>query len=464
MTNKIPSSAVSIVQTHASYPTFPYNNGEYLHSALKDMFDGLGLPKENPFSVYVKPGQTALIKPNWVRDKNPLGHNLDSLITHPSLIKYVLDFIGLAMEGRGKIIIADAPLQNCNFDNLKKEINISEIVRLFNITYPEIEVIVEDWRITTIKNSSANIRDVQKFRLTDSEEVKKEYEVVDQGSDSFLEDISEYAERFRVTKYKPSILKSHHAKGKHEYLITRRIFEADFIVNLPKLKTHIKAGVTCAMKNLVGINGHKEFLPHHIKGSYFEGGDNYSTSSWFKRKYEDLYDYVWENINTFSVIKRKLLMKTLDYLWKLSQIFGSENISAGSWMGNDTIWRTTLDLNHIAYFKEGKDRNVLTIVDGIIVGEGEGPLEPSPRPLGILIAGENPAYVDAVVAKMVGYVIARIPTVYNAIYNRKSKFADVYLEDFLVTFKKDSVSRIKFEDISNFNLKKPFFWKGASAR
>ena len=32
--------------------------------------------------------------------------------------------------------------------------------------------------------------------------------------------------------------------------------------SLPKLKTHKKAGITCALKNLIGINGNKEYLPH----------------------------------------------------------------------------------------------------------------------------------------------------------------------------------------------------------
>jgi uncharacterized protein (DUF362 family) len=462
MNKKELKNNVSVVKTAYTYPDFPYAQKNSLRTALENLFEGLGLSKDNPFGTYVSSGQTVLLKPNWVRHKNPLGHSIDSLITHPSLIKYILDFVGVALKGKGKIIIADAPLQNCDFDTLKKEINISAIIKNFNTVYPDIEVIVEDWRITTIKNSNAYHKDIQNVRLTDRADVEKEYVVVDQGRQSFLEDISQYAHRFRVTKYKPSVLQSHHTKGVHEYLIARRVFEADFIINIPKLKTHIKAGITCAMKNLVGINGHKEFLPHHIKGSYFEGGDNYATPSWFKRKYEDLYDHVWEHINTFSVIKRKILMKTLDYLWACSKFFGAENISAGSWMGNDTIWRTTLDLNHIAYFNDSASGNVFTIVDGIVSGEGEGPLEPTPRPLGILVAGENPAYIDAVVAHMVGYVVARIPTVYQAIYNRKSKFGSDYLEDFKVSFYEGERKAVLFDDIPRYNLKKPLFWKGAA--
>ena len=50
---------------------------------------------------------------------------------------------------------------------------------------------------------------------------------------------------------------------------------ADLIVNLPKMKTHQKAGVTGALKNLVGCNGEKAFLVHYLKGRPCDGGDEF---------------------------------------------------------------------------------------------------------------------------------------------------------------------------------------------
>jgi uncharacterized protein (DUF362 family) len=449
-------NSISIVKTDIKYPEFPYEQNSSLYTGLLDLLEGLGLPRENPFSYYISSGQTALIKPNWVRDRNPLGFNIESLISHSALIKYLIDLLSIAMNGKGKIIIADAPLQNCHFENLKKQNHIEEIIKNAKNKFPNLDILLEDWRVTTMGGSSQNI---QNYRLTE-DGLLNEYEIVDLGKESFLEEISEYADRFRVTKYKPSLMLKHHAIGRHEYLISKRIFEADFIINLPKMKTHIKAGLTGAMKNLVGINGHKEFLPHHIKGSAQEGGDNYAKYSWLKSKYENLYDYTWENINDFSSTKRRLLLKFLQILWKLSILFGADKISAGSWSGNDTIWRTTLDLNHIAYFGHKKHFNILNIVDGIVAGEGEGPLEPTPKCLGILLAGENPAYVDAIVAKMMGYDFAKIPTIYNAVYNSKSKFSGVSLEDFSVELKEgENRKKISFAKIPNFNFKKPQFWQ-----
>jgi uncharacterized protein (DUF362 family) len=66
-----------------------------------------------------------------------------------------------------------------------------------------------------------------------------------------------------------------HAGTRHEYLLCRTPMEADVFINLPKLKTHKKVGVTCALKNLVGINANKNWLPHHTEGTPEQGGDQF---------------------------------------------------------------------------------------------------------------------------------------------------------------------------------------------
>lgn len=409
---------VSIVKTAPSYEELSRNGA--MKNALLDLLGGLNLSKQNPFGEYVKAGQTVLIKPNWVREANPLGYDLDSLITHTVLIKEVINLLAIALGNRGKIVMADAPLQKCNFEILRQRAGIDDMLKEMKLAYPNISFVIEDWRITTLNDVHSKDKEPQKIK----NDVSDSYVVYDLGKESFLEEISEYADRFRVTDYKPSLMRKHHGPGKHEYAITKRVFDVDFIINLPKMKTHMKTGITCAMKNLVGINGHKEFLPHHIKGSFLEGGDCYMAYNPLRKLYENLYDYMWENLNFLSVWKRKILIKVMRYLLLFSRI-GKENIQAGSWRGNDTIWRTVIDLNHILYFHSKKQRKVLNIVDGIIAGEKQGPLSPTPKPIGILIAGENPAYIDAVAAKMMGYNIFRIPMIYNAIYSRRSKFGGV---------------------------------------
>ena len=94
----------------------------------------------------------------------------------------------------------------------------------------------------------------------------------DLGRDSLLEPITDARDSFRVTCYDPRLLAKTHAPGRHRYLVARDIIDADVVINLPKLKTHKKAGITCALKNLIGINGNKEYLPHHRIGGSTSGG------------------------------------------------------------------------------------------------------------------------------------------------------------------------------------------------
>jgi uncharacterized protein (DUF362 family) len=463
-------SDVFVVRTAAVYPDFPYAGEESaLANALASLFLIWNRDPANPFNGWINRGGCALIKPNWVFDYNPAGYSIDSLITHSSLIKFLIEFVAKAMEGNGTIIIGDAPIQGCDFNHLIHESRLVDIVKEAKKQYPNLNIIVEDWRLTVLERATGRTGWLDNGRhLSHDVNGKTPSEahcVVDLGQESFLEEIAEYSDRFRVAMYDPHMMFDHHRPGKHEYLVTRRIFDADLVINLPKMKTHAKAGLTGALKNVVGINGHKEYLPHHITGSYFDGGDNYCLPNLFRRKYEQLNDHLWGNYGRMTLLSRVACTYGLKALWKLSQFSSSEHISSGSWSGNETIWRMTLDLNHLLYFNERSPKKLITIVDGIVSGEGDGPLRPTPKPVGLLLGGENPAYIDAVIGKLMGYNIARIPTVYHAIYNRKSKFWAQPLELFGVTcLMNEGVPKaIPFDELPNLQFGKPEYWKRAEA-
>lgn len=123
------------------------------------------------------------------------------------------------------------------------------------------------------------------------------YTVVDLGKYSALYDIINDYKKFRVTNYIPNLTKEHHNPKKNEYLISNTILQADVIINLPKPKTNRKAGITGAMKNLVGINGSKDWLPHHRRGSKADGGDEYLYHNLFK----DLNIFLQEKIDIAAI-------------------------------------------------------------------------------------------------------------------------------------------------------------------
>jgi uncharacterized protein (DUF362 family) len=479
---------VVIVKTEARYPEYPYMPSEFypefknnpnfkvvqsknnqLWDAVRNLLFHLGLDKENfgkdnwnPFGDLVKEGGTVLIKPNWVRDYNPINKsNIDSLVTHSSVIKIIIDYVLKAINYKGKIIIGDAPLQDCNFDNLLKRTKTKDLIEEYKKMYKSVDFVIEDWRLTVRESKSVQImKDI----------IADRYRIINLGSQSFLDEISDHCKKFRVTCYNHNLMIEHHDKNKHEYLVTNRIFEADLIINLPKLKTHMKAGLTGALKNLIGINGHKEFLPHHIKGSYLEGGDNYMNPSFWKRIFEEFDEGIWSNIQKNSKFVNKVNFLILGLLWRMWYIFSKDRIFAGSWSGNETIWRTTLDLNHILYFynpttdkvENIPQRKVITIVDGIIAGQGEGPLTPSDKEVGIIIGGFNPAIIDAVIAKLIGYNFSRVPIVYNALFNINSLFALARGEKIFVKYFEKGKSEVKpLEDVPSFGFIPPKFWKRA---
>jgi hypothetical protein len=94
----------------------------------------------------------------------------------------------------------------------------------------------------------------------------------------------------------------------------------------------------------------------------------------------------------------------------------------GNWHGNDTCWRMALDLNRALLYgnldgtwrEVGGAKHYLSIVDGIIGGQGNGPLEPDPADSRVLIAGADPARVDAVAARVMGFDPQSLPIVARA--------------------------------------------------
>jgi len=153
------------------------------------------------------------------------------------------------LEGKCKIIIGDSPLKKCDFSKVTIENGTKYIVNFYKKHGIKIELI--DFRKErAIIDSSGRIKGIKKLNGD-----TRGYTVVDLGEDSLLYNIIDDYKKFRVTNYNPNLMKEHHNPEKNEYLIPNTILEADVIINLPKPKTHRKAGITGSMKNLVGING-----------------------------------------------------------------------------------------------------------------------------------------------------------------------------------------------------------------
>ena len=100
-------------------------------------------------------------------------------------------------------------------------------------------------------------------------------------------------------------------------------------------------------------------------------------------------------------------------------------IAGGSWWGNDTLWRMIYDLNLIirhvdaaGRLHDQAQRDYFCIVDGLISGEGNGPLQPLPRDTDWLVFGEDPFAIDAALTWFMGFDPNKIPVI-----ERRKQFA-----------------------------------------
>ena len=374
-----------------------------------------GTDKWNPLGEYVKPGDCVAIKPNLVMHKNyrrGFATDTDCVYTHPSVTAAVIDYVIVALKGEGKIIVGDAPVQECNFDVLVEQSGYADLIRFYKEKGIAIEL--KDFR---------GLKSVSHYGvLHQSINVDAEYTIVHLDAYSeFTNSGSVNSENIRITNYNPAELLSHHCQSMHEYCVASDILNADVVINIPKPKTHKKAGITGALKNLVGINCRKEYLPHHTVGDASMQGDEYNRKSFFKAMRSRLHDFFCNAVSQKKYLAARcyqIFVLTLDGI--IRHIF-RDKTSWGSWYGNNTISKTIIDLNKILLFADKKgiirvrpQRRMFTVADMIISGEHNGPMAPTSKNAGLIIAAEDPLGVDEVIAKIMGADADKIPTLVQA--------------------------------------------------
>ena len=91
----------------------------------------LGTPRWNPFAGVVREGDTVVIKPNFVLHRNAGGGPLEAVVTHPSVLRAIVNYTFIALQGHGRIIIADTPQMDCNWEELMRFERLDAIVAFY---------------------------------------------------------------------------------------------------------------------------------------------------------------------------------------------------------------------------------------------------------------------------------------------------------------------------------------------
>ena len=213
-----------------------------------------GTPEWNPLGDLIAPGETVLLKPNLVKESHPRDPDgWRYVLTHGSVVRAVADYVWLALEGEGKIVIADAPQTDSSFEAIVRVLGLDTIRDFYaeaGLTLELIDLRREEWEnhggvITGTRPLPGDPYGCIAFDLGEQSEF------VEHGGSG----------RYYGAFYDEGEVNHHHSGGRHEYLIAGSVIEADVVFSLPKLKTHKKAGVTASLKNLVGVNGDKTGSP-----------------------------------------------------------------------------------------------------------------------------------------------------------------------------------------------------------
>lgn len=409
------------------YPEYPLKgidpNNKVYHWVREILFragldrENFGTKRWNPFGEFVHPGMKVLIKPNTVSHMHEERKEYFSVVIHPSILRPVLDYLCIALKGQGKITIGDSQVVFGHFEEAMAATKIDKLLAWYR---PQTPIPIECMDLRTVRGVRTWM-----YGKWGRQEVNQDplgFLIVNLGNDSFFRDIDPQRLRIAIASYKK--MYEHHSGGHHEYVFPRTVLDSDAIINLPKLKTHRRTAVTLALKNFMGLPASKACLPHFRTGSVEEGGDQYIHPSWRKRVCLVLHD----QIQTRSWVPLKFLLAVLKkILWGSHTIFPfKDDIYEAMWYGNDTLWRTVLDLNRIVFYadKQGilrdtPQRTHFCLIDGIVAGEGNGPLSPNPLTPGVLIAGHNSAAVDAVAASIMGFDIEKIPLIQKALEDEK---------------------------------------------
>lgn len=410
------------------YPENPFPEAEcdkenYIYGMVREGFrlsqydlEHFGAKEWNPLGGLIHPGSTVLIKPNLVTDFNPSGGGTDCLYTQPSVVAAVCDYVIIALNGTGRIIIADAPVQECDFEKLIRDSGYLALLHFYQKHLPEgISIELTDMRGIRSKPGGAGLFEYYSSDVPST--------TVNLGGESEFSDVAEDKIRnMRITNYDPAILQKHHNAMNHEYCISALVLDADVVINMPKPKTHRKAGATAALKNMVGINARKEYLPHHTNGSFRNGGDEYLHRSLVK----SIKNFALDQKNHYNQgVGNRLLALPFQMLNRITdacmRLIFWDRYYEGSWYGNTTISRTIIDLNKILLYadkqgrmQESQQRQYLIVADMIVCGEKEGPLQPMPKNVGWIAMGDNPVAFDEIIMTLMGAKTEMISTLVQA--------------------------------------------------
>ena len=456
------------------YPELPcasVNPTNSVYAGIRSLFHRMELDASNhgsstwnPLGTLIKPGMTVFIKPNTVMHRHGKGKDVFSVVVHASVLRPIIDYACIALQGLGRIIVGDSELLFSNFDKAMEITGIAQLLRWYR-SRTSIPIELLDLRQTRGARSWLFGR----WRRIAVNGDPRGYSRVELGTHSLFHGIDPGKLRIAVASFKE--MQEYHSENRHGYLFPRSLLSADVVINIAKLKTHRRTGVTLSLKNFMGLPSAKGALPHFRLGSPAEGGDQYIHASFRKRIGSRLHDSIqtvrWTPAKFVSAVAKKLV-------WESRHIVPfRDDVFEAMWPGNDTVWRTLLDIHRAVRYadktgvmRETPQRGFLHFIDGVVAGEGDGPLSPNPVPAGCIIAGGDPVALDVVAAGLMGFDHRKIRLIVEGLREpgRELPISAAREDEIHVSSEDGLMELSKFLSRHNLRLAPHPGWKGSIER
>ncbi|MEK7762560.1 MAG: DUF362 domain-containing protein [Nitrospirota bacterium] len=419
-------------------------------------------PRPDLSFVSIERGDWVVIKPNLVKEsKETDPAEWRSVITSPELIRQMCEHVCTKLAGTGRVTICDAPQTDSSFARIAERLGLYQIALdcsdRFGVPVEVVDLRNEEWTnedgiITKRKQLAGDPKGAIAFNL---------------GQRSLFHGFRGEG-RYYGADYDSGVVNSHHRGETQEYLICATPILADVFINMSKLKTHKKTGVTLSLKNLVGINADKNWLPHHTEGSPQNGGDEFPNLP-LKRQIERAAVKMARNLALHVPVLGTLIAKQMRKTG--TSVFGDGRnvIRSGNWYGNDTTWRMVLDLNRCLLYgnadgslRSSDRKRYYCLVDGLIGMQGMGPMQGDPVNSGIVIGGTDPVAVDTVAARLMGFDWRKIPVLREAWRLSSLPLTDLIPEQIVIHAQSHGWGGpfSAFEQGSYFHFDPHFGWKG----
>ncbi len=412
--------------------------------------------------IEVRSADWVVIKPNLVKESKETDINeWRSVITSPDLIRQVAEYVAERVAPAGRITICDAPQTDSSFRKIAERLGLYDIAestaKRFGVRVDVVDLRNEEW----INEGGVIIE--RRKQAGDPEGAI----AFDLGRDSLFYGFAGEG-RYYGADYDAGVVNSHHRGDIQEYLVCATPIKADVFINLAKMKTHKKTGVTLNLKNLVGINADKNWLPHHTEGTPATGGDEFPDERLI-RKFERVAVKAARQIALRVPELGPRLAKQMRKAGTSAFGSGQQVIRSGNWYGNDTTWRMVLDLNRcLLYgaadgsFDPARRKRYFCLVDGRIGMDGMGPMQGDPVDAGLVVGGSDPAAVDLVTSRIMGFDWRKIPMIREAFGLGRLPLTDARVEDIVVRSDvPEWVGRyLEIKDKQFLNFKPHFGWAG----